>query len=124
MKDKIIPIAAVLSLIFIILVSIIVGKKIKQYVPSSEEQDLETYFGITSEDEIAIELNHSIIEEKALLRDGTIYLDYNYVHDSLNDRFYWDTNENILLYTTSSDVIKASADSKDYYIASRIKSFW
>lgn len=116
MKDKIIPIAAVLSLIFIILVSIIVGKKIKQYVPSSEEQDLETYFGITSEDEIAIELNHSIIEEKALLRDGTIYLDYNYVHDSLNDRFYWDTNENILLYTTSSDVIKASADSKDYYI--------
>ncbi len=116
MKDKIIPIAAVLSLIFIILVSIIVGKKIKQYVPSSEEQDLETYFGITSDDEIAIELNHNIIEEKALLRDGGIYLDFNYVHDNLNDRFYWDTNENILLYTTSSDVIKASADSKDYYI--------
>ena len=115
MKDKIIPIAAVLSLIFIILVSIIVGKKIKQYVPSSEEQDLETYFGITSDDEIAIELNHNIIEEKALLRDGGIYLDFNYVHN-LNDRFYWDTNENILLYTTSSDVIKASADSKDYYI--------
>lgn len=116
MKDKIIPIAAVLSLIFIILVSIMVGKKIKQYVPSSEEQDLEKYFGITADDEIAIELNHSIIEEKALLRDGEIYLDYDYVHDFLNDRFYWDTNENILLYTTSSDVIKASADSKDYYI--------
>ncbi len=116
MKNKIIPIAAVLSLIFIILVSIIAGKKIKQYVPSSEEQDLKTYFGITSDDEIAIELNHSIIEEKALLRDGEIYLDYDYVHDYLNDRFYWDTNENILLYTTSSNVIKASADSKDFYI--------
>lgn len=115
MKDKIIPVVAVLSLIFIILVSIIVGKKIKQYVPNSEEQNLEEYFGITADDEIAIELNHSIIEEKALLRNGEIYLDYNYVHDYLNDRFYWDTNENILLYTTSSDVIKAFADSKDFY---------
>lgn len=122
MKDKIIPIAAVLSLIFIILVSIMAGKKIRQYVPSSEEQDLETYFGITADDEIAIELNHSIIEEKALLRDGEIYLDYDYVHDFLNDRFYWDTNENILLYTTSSDVIKASADSKDYYIGRKKNS--
>ena len=46
MKDKIIPVVAVLSLIFIILVSIIVGKKIKQYVPNSEEQNLEEYFGI------------------------------------------------------------------------------
>jgi len=115
MNDKIIPVVAVLSLIFIILVSIIVGKKIKQYVPNSEEQNLEEYFGITADDEIAIELNHSIIEEKALLRNGEIYLDYNYVHDYLNDRFYWDTNENILLYTTSSDVIKAFADSKDFY---------
>ena len=115
MKDKIIPVVAVLSLIFIILVSIIVGKKIKQYVPNSEEQNLEEYFGTTADDEIAIELNHSIIEEKALLRNGEIYLDYNYVHDYLNDRFYWDTNENILLYTTSSDVIKAFADSKDFY---------
>ncbi len=78
MKDKIIPVVAVLSLIFIILVSIIVGKKIKQYVPNSEEQNLEEYFGITADDEIAIELNHSIIEEKALLRNGEIYLDYNY----------------------------------------------
>ena len=47
MKDKIIPVVAVLSLIFIILVSIIVGKKIKQYVPNSEEQNLEE---ITSEE--------------------------------------------------------------------------
>ena len=61
MKDKIIPVVAVLSLIFIILVSIIVGKKIKQYVPNSEEQNLEEYFGITADDEIAIELNHSIM---------------------------------------------------------------
>ncbi len=116
MKKKIIPVIAVLFLIFIILVGIIIGRKIKAFMPSSEQQDLETYFGITSQEEAAIELNRSLTEEKALLRDGGIYLDFNYVHDYLNDRFYWDANENILLYTTSSNVVKASADSKDYYI--------
>lgn len=116
MKKKIIPVIAVLFLIFIILVGIIVGRKIKQLMPSSEMQNLDTYFGITSEDEAAIQLNHDLVEEKALLRDGAVYLDYDYVHDNLNDRFYWDANENVLLYTTSANVIKASADSQDYYI--------
>ena len=110
MNKKVIPVIAVLSLIFIILVGIIVGKKIKQIMPSTEQQDLEAYFGITSDDEAAIELNHELVEEKAMLRDGAVYLDFNYVHDYLNDRFYWDENENILLYTTSSNVVKASAD--------------
>ena len=105
MKKKIIPVIAVLFLIFIILVGIIIGRKIKAFMPSSEQQDLETYFGITSQEEAAIELNRSLTEEKALLRDGGIYLDFNYVHDYLNDRFYWDANENILLYTTSSNEI-------------------
>lgn len=116
MKKKIVPVIAVLFLIFIVLVGIIIGKKVKQFMPSNEEQNLDTYFGITSEDEAAIELNHNLEEEKALIRDGAVYLNYNYVHDYLNDRFYWDANENILLYTTSANVIKASADSKEYYI--------
>ena len=116
MKKKIVPVIAVLFLIFIVLVGIIIGKKVKQFMPSNEEQNLDTYFGITSEDEAAIELNQNLEEEKALIRDGAVYLNYNYVHDYLNDRFYWDANENILLYTTSANVIKASADSKEYYI--------
>ncbi len=116
MKKQMVPVLAVLVLIFIILVGIIAGRKIKQLLPSTQEQDLETYFGVASEDEAAIELNHNIIEEKALLVDSEVYLDFDFVHDQLNDRFYWDANENVLLYTTSSNVIKASADSSKYYI--------
>jgi len=116
MKKKLVPVIAVLFLVFIILVGIIIGKKIKQFMPSNEQQNLDTYFGISSEDEAAIELNHDLVEEKALIRDGAVYLDYQYVHDYLNDRFYWDANENILLYTTSANVVKVSADSKEYYI--------
>ena len=93
MKKKLVPVIAVLFLVFIILVGIIIGKKIKQFMPSNEQQNLDTYFGISSEDEAAIELNHELVEEKALIRDGAAYLDYQYVHDYLNDRFYWDAIE-------------------------------
>lgn len=116
MKKKLIPVIAVLILIFVVLVGIIIGKKVKELMPSNEQQDLNEYFAVAAEDEAAIILNYDLAEEKALLKDGMIYLNFNYVHDKLNDRFYWDANENILLYTTSANVVKASADSKDYYI--------
>ena len=34
----------------------------------------------------------------------------------LNKRFYWDANENLLIYTTATSVIKAGLDSKTYDI--------
>lgn len=119
MKKKMIPVLTVLIMIFVILVILIVSMKVKQFLPSKEVQDLNKYFGVAAEDEMAIELNHNIIEEKAFLRDGQIYVTYSYVHDQLNDRFYWDNNENVLLYTTSENVVKASADSKDFYIGKK-----
>lgn len=122
MKKKIIPVLTVLILIFIILLIVLVSRKVREYLPGTEKQDLETYFGLTSEDEIALELNHNIIEEKAFRKGNEVYLNYQYIHDELNDRFYWDTNENLLLYTTSSNVIKAYADSKEYYIGKKKNS--
>ena len=122
MRKKIIPVLSVLVLIFIILVCLIVGKKVKQYMPSAEIQDLNKYFAVETEQDAAIEVNHEIIEEKAFQKDGVIYLDYNYVHDQLNDRFYWDANENTMLYTTSDHVIKISAESESYYIGKKKNS--
>ena len=116
MRKKIIPVLAVLILIFVMLLVLIVGKKVKQYLPGKEEQDLTEYFGIEQEGEIPIELNRALTEEKAMEKDGTVYLNFEYVHDVLNDRFYWDANENVLLYTTAANVIKAYADSKDFFM--------
>lgn len=116
MRKKIIPVLAVLILIFVMLLVAFVGKKVKQYLPGKEEQDLTEYFGIEQEGEIPIELNRALTEEKAMEKDGTVYLNFEFVHDVLNDRFYWDANENVLLYTTAANVIKAYADSKDFFM--------
>ena len=54
--------------------------------------------------------------------DGHLYLSYEVVRDYLNDRFYWDPNENILLYTLPREMVRASVGSKDYTISKETKS--
>lgn len=116
MKKKALPILVVCGLIVVIVAIIGITSLIRKYTPSKERQDLNTYYNISSDDQVAIVLNNEIIESKGKLIDGHVYLDYNFIHDTLNSRFYWDHNENILLYATSQDLISAEADSTKYLI--------
>ena len=101
MKKKTIPILTVCALI-VIIVAIIGGSVLlRKYTPSKEHKDLTSYYNITADNQVAIVLNNELTSSYATLIDGHIYVDYNFVHDTLNSRFYWDHNENILLYATS-----------------------
>ena len=116
MKKKTIPILTVCALI-VIIVAIIGGSVLlRKYTPSKEHKDLTSYYNITADNQVAIVLNNELTSSYATLIDGHIYVDYNFVHDTLNSRFYWDHNENILLYATSRDLISAEADSSKYLI--------
>ena len=53
---------------------------------------------------------------KCCLFDGNVYLDFETVHDKINSRFFWDANENKLLYTTATDLISTDAESTTYYV--------
>ncbi len=107
----IIPFAGLLVLAVLIVVAALLVKK---YMPSSREMALTDYFKV-SKGEMQVILQDEIYDTKALYENGEIYVDFNMVHDYLNSRFYWDSRENLLLYTTSTAVISAAADSTDYY---------
>ena len=133
MKKKVIAVIGAILFVTIIIAAVLIGKVVKQHMPTKKEANVYEYFGISQvsdlesytqafnngESVVPIELNRSLTEEMAFCKDGQMYLDYDYVHDTLNKRFYWDANENVLLYTTASDLIKAEADSKDYYIGKK-----
>lgn len=116
MKKKIIPFIAAAVLIVVIVLFMILGSVIEKYTPSKDRQDLTDYYHLTSTDDVAIILNNEVLDITARMIDGTVYLDYETVHDMLNSRFFWDTNENKLLYTTPSDLISADAESTTYYV--------
>lgn len=115
-NKQILPVLVIIGLIFLVLTITLGIKLIQKYTPSKEHLELSTYYNMENDSQVAITLNHTVLDQFATLIDGHIYLDYQFVHDFLNERFYWDANENILLYTTASDIVSAKAEATDYLI--------
>ena len=122
MKKKVIPVLAAISLIIVVLFFMLLGKMIEKYTPSKERQELSDYYEMSSEEDVGIIFNNEVLEVHGKMIDGHVYIDYNTVHDRINSRFYWDANENKLLYTTANDLIMANAESTDYYITKEVRS--
>lgn len=111
MKKKIIPIVIAIVLI-IIIGGVTFGSRIlEKYSYSKERADLNAYYGITGSQEAAIVLQDEIVEEKARISDGICYLDMATIHKYLNDRFYVDEGEGLLLYTLPEDIVRNSIGS-------------
>lgn len=109
--------------IVLILLLVLGVNLIQKNTPSKERTELTEYYGITNESQVAITLNNSVLNTYASMINGHVYLDYRLVHDELNSRFYWDANENVLLYTTASKVISAKADETRYYVGKSSNEF-
>lgn len=111
---KVIPV-----LIALVLIAIIGGiafgpQLLEKYSYSQEEADLYEYFHIVSEEEVPIVLQDALIEQKAVMTDGVCYFDLDTVHACLNDRFYVDEKEQLLLYTTPTQVIRTALGTDVY----------
>lgn len=101
---------SIVSIIAVILGAILIYK----FSPSKEKADLEKYYGITKENQVAVVIDNEIMQATGKIFDGEPYLEYSVVRDYLNERFYVDINENILLYTLADGTIKAEVGSKGY----------
>ena len=111
MKKKIIPVLIAIVLILVIGAVSFGGKIVEKYSYSKEQADLNAYYGMSGESDVAIVLGNEIIEERARLWDGKYYLELATVHKYFNDRFYEDKGENLLLYTVPDDIIRTQIGS-------------
>ncbi len=94
----------------------------KKYSPSKEQADLKEYYGIENENQIGVTVNNQVVEPYGMISEGKAYVQYEIIRDHVNSRFYWDPNENILLYTLPNDTVSVSVGSKDYSISKEKKS--
>ncbi len=97
-----------------VLMAVLLSIVIKKYSPTKERIDLREYYHLQQEDDVALVLDYQILEETAKYWDGQVYLQFETIQQYLNQRFYWDANENILRYTTDSDVISVNAGESSY----------
>ncbi|MDD3174761.1 MAG: glycosyl hydrolase family 18 protein, partial [Herbinix sp.] len=110
-KLAIIGSVAALIIIAIALVSMIIEK----LTPSTEIMELTDYYKL-KDSEVLVILQNEVYEKKGLLINDRVYIDYETVAQKFNKRFYWDSNENILTYTTPTQILKAEADSSEYSV--------
>lgn len=104
------------SVIIILILILVIGKLIDKYTPSGERQDLMEYYGLSGDDTAAIVLNHEIVSQQAVINNGMVYLSTDTVKELFSSRFYFDYNENLLLYTTPDDVVSVAAGSSEYFV--------
>lgn len=119
MKKKIIPVLLAIVLICAVVAIAFGGKILEKYSYSKEKADLNAYYEIENEDEAAIVLQDTIVEEKAKLIEGVCYFDLPTIEKYFTDRFYVNSEEKILLFTTAEDIIKVNIgdDSNTVYIS-------
>ena len=96
----------------------LVGKMLyDKYSPSKELADMDEYFNLEDEQEMAVIINDEMLEDKGRIIDGRAYLHVETVYQHLNSRFYWDATENLYLYALPTELVSVDVGSSDYAIA-------
>ena len=104
MKKQQKPVVIVCILI-LVLAAVGVGTHfIKKYIPTKERMDLTEYYGQTGEDEMTVILGTDIMATKAVKSGDRVYLPLDMVNTYLNQRYYWDSANQQILYATPSEL--------------------
>ena len=112
MNKKYKPVIAVAVLVILVAILGIVTHVVMKYIPSSEKMDLNEYYGEMAEGEIALVLGTEKLEERGLVDGDRVYLPLDVVNTYLNQRYYWDSDNQQILYATPSELTSVSASSE------------
>jgi spore germination protein YaaH len=104
---------------FVIIAVIIISAVVQMLTPSKEKMSLTDYYQV-GDSEVLILLQNEIYDKKGLLINDRVYIDYDTVVENFNYRFYWDSNENVLTYTTPTEIIRAEAGAGEYTVTKSI----
>lgn len=83
----------------------------RKYMPSDELSDKAKVFGIKGS-QVALLLDNELQEEKGIYEDGQVYLPVGWVNEYLNQRFYWDEGEKLLVYALPESIVYADEDAQ------------
>jgi spore germination protein YaaH len=106
MNRKAVPVLVALGLMFILIFGFFGTRILERYIPTDEKADITQLLGVT-DDKVALFLNEELQEEKGIYVEGQTYLPIDWVNRTLNERFYWDTYEKLLVYALPDSIVYA-----------------
>ena len=108
---KIVPVLIAVGLIILIAVGFVGFQVLERYMPTKERADLAEVYGVSG-DETAILYNYERQEQTGIYENGQTYLPVSWINDHLNERFYWDSTENLLVYALPDQIVYADGETK------------
>lgn len=114
MKKRILPVIIAILLILVIAGGALGKVLLDKYSYSKEEADWNEFYQVSESDRSAIILQDEMLEEQALIRDDVCYFDLATVHKYMNEVFYADMTEKLLLYANPTEVIRTTFGETSY----------
>ena len=109
MKKKKSLLGTVIFLIIILALAYVLCQLYIKHRPSKEVSSMEEIYGVSGDD-VSIIYNYAVQKAKAIYRNGEVYIPLNWVQAIVNKRFYWDSNEKLLVYTFPESIEYASTE--------------
>lgn len=109
MKKKYMPVVVVCLLIFLVAVAGLATFLVQKYIPTKERMDLNEYYGQVAEGEAALIIGTERLEQRGLMSGDQTYLPLDVVNSYINQRYYWDSENQQILYATPSELTKTPA---------------
>lgn len=106
MKKQLIPYLVAIGLIILIVGGALGVRFLQRYIPTKEQADIGQFLGVEGE-KTAIYMNDELQEKQGITRDGQTYLPIQWVNQQLNEKFYWDDIEKLLVYTLPDTIVYA-----------------
>ena len=109
MKKQYMPAVIVCVLILLLAVIGIGAHVVMKYIPTKERMNLTEFYGQPGEGEAVVVLGTDIMQERAVTSGDQFYLPLDMVDSYLNQRYYWDSANQQILYATPSELQKYPA---------------
>lgn len=106
MKKRVVTVLVPVVLILAVIAAVLGSQILERYTYSKNKADLREYFHLSQEDEVAMVVQDTIVDEKAKLKDGMAYFALSTVETYFTNRFYVNSLDQVLLFTTDTDVIQ------------------
>ena len=108
---KIVPVLVAVGLIILIAAGFVGFQVLDRYMPTKERADPAEVYDVSG-DETAVFYNYERQEQTGIYENGQTYLPVSWVNDHINERFYWDSTENLLVYALPDQIVYADAETK------------
>lgn len=117
MKKQNLPILIVLLLIVLVGAVGTAVYFIQKYTPTKDRMDASVYYGVgENAADIPLIFGTEILEQKGICIDKEVFVAQDTVVKYLNKRFYWDSSNNTLIYTTPTEKYTAGPGTNAYMI--------